>query len=268
MAVFLGIESVAHAHVVNYEANAFPESDGWERIAFQAIDRFLQGGWFVHFVDYANEIDAYRKPLADFAGVGAFFIEWRVESDAPASILDASGVPVALVAGGSTGGFYHTTITDSRVQLFRDTSIPLIFVDIEAGVAHVYRLELVGNASYCWYIDGRIVDSGDPQGSYPNPDSSIIWATRRQMYNSTTRWDYVRYGTIPQDATGDYDSDGVVTRDDFYFFHECLSNERPGINGGPENDSGPGCRFADFDSDGDTDLLDFADFQNRFAQSL
>jgi hypothetical protein len=56
-----------------------------------------------------------------------------------------------------------------------------------------------------------------------------------------------------------------VTLDDFYFFHECLTNVRPGINGGPDNDAGPGCRFADFDADADTDLADFADFQNRFA---
>ena len=57
-----------------------------------------------------------------------------------------------------------------------------------------------------------------------------------------------------------------LLQDDFYFFHECLTSVRPGINGGPENDAGPGCRFADFNSDGDTDLLDFAKFQNAFGE--
>ena len=72
---------------------------------------------------------------------------------------------------------------------------------------------------------------------------------------------------IPVDGSGDYDSDGAVTLHDFYFFHECLTNDRPGIHGGPDNDAGPGCRFADFDSDGDTDLRDFAEFQNAFGHA-
>ncbi len=70
---------------------------------------------------------------------------------------------------------------------------------------------------------------------------------------------------IPLDGSGDYDSDAEVTLDDFYFFHECLSNRRPGINGGPGNDAGPGCRFADFDFDTDVDLLDIAAFQRTLT---
>jgi hypothetical protein len=75
----------------------------------------------------------------------------------------------------------------------------------------------------------------------------------------------VRFGRIPEDASGDYDSDGVVTLDDFYFFHECLSNRRSGINGGPGMDAGPGCRFTDFNHDSSTDLSDFATFQLTFG---
>jgi hypothetical protein len=53
---------------------------------------------------------------------------------------------------------------------------------------------------------------------------------------------------------------------DYYFAHECLTNRRPGINGGPHLDAGPGCRFTDFDFDGDVDLRDLAAFQNHFGQ--
>ncbi len=70
---------------------------------------------------------------------------------------------------------------------------------------------------------------------------------------------------MPVDGSGDYDSDAEVASDDFYFFHECLSNRRPGINGGPAQDAGPGCRFADFDFDDDVDLLDVAEFQLNFT---
>ncbi len=68
---------------------------------------------------------------------------------------------------------------------------------------------------------------------------------------------------IPDDASGDYDSDGVLKLFDLYFFDDCLTKDGPGIFGGPGNDAGPGCRFADFDAD--VDLLDFARFQNSFG---
>ena len=58
---------------------------------------------------------------------------------------------------------------------------------------------------------------------------------------------------------GDFDSDGGVHLGDFYFFQECVSNS------GPEDDAGPGCRFADFDDDTDVDLRDIAIFQNTFT---
>ena len=62
-------------------------------------------------------------------------------------------------------------------------------------------------------------------------------------------------------GSGDFNSDAEIGLDDFYLFHECLTNDRLGINGGPDEDAGPGCRFADFDDDTDVDLLDFAEFQ-------
>jgi len=69
----------------------------------------------------------------------------------------------------------------------------------------------------------------------------------------------------PDDASGDYDSDGAETLIDQYFVVDCLTKDGPGIFGGPAEDAGPGCRFADFDADSDVDLFDFAEFQNDFG---
>lgn len=88
---------------------------------------------------------------------------------------------------------------------------------------------------------------------------------RHYEFDNTTRWDYVRFGVIPEDGSGDYDSDSAVTLDDFYFVHECLTNQRPGINGGPGKDAGPGCRFVDFDFDDDVDMKDIAFLQENFT---
>ena len=263
--LFFAMVVSVRANTVTYEGDEFPEKVGWERIVFTDIDRSLDSGWFVHFVDFANEIDAYQLLLADFASEQAWFVEWRVETDAPSSILDSSGTPVVVSAGGTAAANYHFTITDARVQVWRSNFLPIVFVDIEPGVPHTYRLELHGVDSYAWFIDGQLGDSGPPEGQYPNDDSVLIWATSREEFDTTTRWDYVRFGVIPQDASGDFDSDGAVTPNDYRFFQDCLTNVRPGINGGPGNDAGLGCLFADFDLDDDVDLRDFADFQVAFT---
>ena len=58
---------------------------------------------------------------------------------------------------------------------------------------------------------------------------------------STTTWDYFRWGDIPEDGGGDFDSDGFIDQRDYFFFHDCFARRGPG------SDDGPGCRFADMD---------------------
>ena len=255
----LVLVSTARGQVVTYEGFVFPEASGWQREGSGRAVRSPEEGAFVQFVYIVGVLDAYRRAIAGFADAATFFVQWRVQTDAPASSLDSSHIPVVVSAGGNSYAFYHTTITDARVQLFRDTFIPLVFVDVEPGVPHTYRLEVYGDEWYAWYIDGEVVDSGAPVGWYPTDSSSLIWGVRHEGFDATTRWQYLRYGTIPLDGSGDYDSDGILSTFDFYFLHECLSAGAPG------DDAGPGCRFADLDSDADVDLHDFALFQNAFT---
>ncbi|MEK6674875.1 MAG: hypothetical protein AABZ47_04375, partial [Planctomycetota bacterium] len=239
---------VSQAQIVTYECETFPEKVGWEHVYFSQINRYIDDGIFVQFIDGEGVVDAYRRPIAEFAGSGVFFVEWRAESDAPKSILDFSGTPAALVLGGQSAAFYHFTMTDSKVQISPGFSLPTVFADIVPGVPHTYRVELCNvplcpENRYAWYIDGQMGDSGVADGPYPGESSVVLFATRRQGFDSTTRWDYVRYGVIPQEATGDFDSNEAIELFDYYFVHECLTNDRIGIHGGPDNDSGPGCRF-------------------------
>jgi len=260
--------------VITYEGSVIPETEGWERRLAGTLgaERTVVDGWFVQTVGLpegwpgpTGDADFYRMPLDAFVGAAQFFVEWRGETDNPAWLLDLSAVPVVAVAGGNGPGFYHTTMTNERVQLLRSVTFPLVFVDLAADVPHTYRLELDADRSYAWFIDGIAVESGQPEGPYPDATERITWGVRRSYVDATTRWDYVRYGVIPIDGSGDYDSDEDVDGRDFYFFHECLTNDRPGINGGPDNDAGPGCRFADFDADTDVDLQDVAVFQQLFT---
>ncbi len=258
----------ALAFVLNYEAIGLPEDSGWERIVFGTPERTLEGGWFVHTLQQQQR-DAYRYNIGGISGLaGRFFMEWRAVTDNPEWLIDEWQVPAAVASGGNAGVLYHVVMTESAAVLLRDIFIPRVIVPITQG-AHTYRIEVFPD-EYIWYIDGVVVDSGVPEGPYPDPNARLIWGAEIS-YNSappaTTAWDYVRFGRIPDDASGDYDSDGAVTDFDYYFFHDCLTKVGPGIFGGPAQNAGPGCRFADFDADTAVDLLDFAEFANQFTHT-
>ena len=136
--------------------------------------------------------------------------------------------------------------------------LPIIFVPIEPGAPHTYRLELYGADTYAWFIDGQVVDSGVPEGAFPSSNPSMTWRTKAAWTGSTSRWDYIRYGTIPTDASGDFDSDGDVDDEDLYFFQDCLL--------GPDAD-GPGCRWADMNGDGNADGADIRLFVDAMFAS-
>ncbi len=170
--------------------------------------------------------------------------------------------PVAIVAGGSGTANYHFTIARDQVRFFRDSLIPIVWADVEPNVTHTYRLELVGTALYVWYIDGDVVDSGEPEAAYPpmsNP--RIVWQARSHIAESTTQWDYIRFGRRPADHSGDFDSSGTVDIQDFYFFAECVADR----GNGPGVPVDPGCEWADMDQDDDVDYHDFALFQRAFT---
>jgi hypothetical protein len=263
----------AHAQVFSSEFFSDPVSEGWE-LAAQVCNPALwtQGGWYHQQLDLGGceppgggGADVYRRSLEPFNGTTPFFAEFRVETDGDRSEIPG-GAPALLAIGCSCPVIYHITVSRDLVQFFRAADLPVWFIEIEPGVPHTFRIELYPDR-YGFYIDGYVIDEGIPEGPFPAYDSRISWRGRSWYLPCHNAWDYLRYGRTPVDGSGDFDSDGALTQHDFYFFHECLNNVRPGINGGPGNDAGPGCRFADFNADADTDLADFADFQNAFGRT-
>ncbi|MCH8250886.1 MAG: hypothetical protein IID36_00385, partial [Planctomycetes bacterium] len=227
-----------------------------------------------------GEDDIYRRDIPELAddAVDNFFLEWAVETDGPQAF--GAVAPCAMVAGGISGVLYHFTIAKDKVQLKRDSQIPLLFFDIEPDVPHTYRLELQPG-TYTVYIDGEVVDAGVSEGPYPTADSAIVFGARAAIEASVTRWNFVRLGLIPTDASFDFDSDEDVDHQDYFFVHDCLTKDGLGNYGGPGapcpkgdetcakigplTTAGPGCAFADSDADGDVDLKDVAAFQNAFT---
>jgi len=273
-AAWLSVGSAAaHAQVFASEFFSDPVPEGWG-LGAQYCDptTWNEDGWYHQQVDHdacppgpEGGAEAYRRSLQPLNGTTTFFIEFRVITDG-----DRSGIPYAapalLAMGNSFGVVYHVTVARDLVKFLRDVDLPILFIEVAPDVPHTLRIELHADR-YAFYIDAYLIDEGISEGPFPAHDSVIAWQGRSWYLPCHNAWDYIRYGVIPQDGSGDYDSDGTVTQDDFYFFHECLANDRPGIHGGPDNDAGPGCRFADFDADSDTDLADLAEFQNRFGQA-
>ena len=233
------------ADIFAYEATVFPDQAGFDVVQIVCQPALsVNGGFFIQHVELCEGFPppggqeaAYRRLLDDFIGEEDFFVEWRVESDADQSELPWGGGG-ALAAGSQGGVNYLASIADDQVELWRDNLLPILFIDIEPGVPHTYRLELHGADLYIWYIDGVIVDSGVPQGPYPSFNPKLTWRAKAAWLPNTTSWDYIRYGTIPADGTGDFDSDGLVQLDDYYFVEECLL--------GPDIDAGPGISHAPF----------------------
>jgi len=260
----------APPQVFSSEFFSDPVSEGWQLVLqYCSPETWNDQGWYHQQLDFdpcppgpGGGRDVYRRSLKPFNGAAQFFTEFLVKTNGNRSEIPY-GAPIVLVLGNNAGVAYHITVASDLVQLFRDADLPIWFIEIEPGVPHTYRIELHPDR-YAFYIDAYLIDEGIPEGPYPAHDSRITWQGRSWYLPCENAWDYIRYGVIPADGSGDYDSDGAVTLDDFYYFHECLTNDRHGIHGGPDNDAGPGCRFADFDSDGDVDLLDLAEIQERF----
>lgn len=204
----------------------------------------------------------YRRSLDEFLGEDRFFVEWRIETDGDRSELPWGGA--AGFSAWSNGGVnYLFSIARDQAELNRDNRLPIVLVDIEPGVPHTHRLELYGDELYVWYIDGQVVDSGIPEGAFPSFNPNVNMRAKAAFLENTTRWDYVRWGSIPADGSGDFDSDGDHDLRDFYFLHECiLGVDRPIMRGGGVD---PGCLWADLNQDNVADLLDFAEFQVSFT---
>jgi hypothetical protein len=260
------------AQVLSSEFFANPVSEGWNLIQTICAETWVEDGWYQQGFDpdtcstgSGAGQDAYVRSITDFNGEPEFFLEFHLQTDGDRSEIPR-GAPAGISMANFAGVIYHVTVARDLVKFIGHFDLPGRFFEIEPGLPHTFRIELYPDW-YVFYIDGNVTDEGAPDGPFPAHDARITWLGRSWELPAENAWDYIRYGVIPLDGSGDFDSDGVVTPDDFYFFHECLSNRRLGINGGPGMDAGPGCRFADFNDDSSTDLSDFATFQLLFGQA-
>ncbi len=256
----LGAVAPVLADVVSYEGASYPENEvyGWERITYCTPQRWLDDGKLFHAVEIGEcdpppggDMDAYTRSVGAFDGVPAFFAEFRCQTSGDASeFVGRAPAAFDLWSYGPVG--YHFTVAKDSAKL-TDNDLVTTYADIAAGIPHTFRIEIFGGDWFAWYVDGVVAASGVPTAPYPAYDPGINWVASAYYLDTTTWLDYIRYGDIPADASGDFDSSGVIDGEDFYFFGEYFSGE--GV------DAGPGARWADFDGDTDVDCADWDAFQ-------
>ncbi len=289
--------STAKAQVSSWEGDSLPTDSNWNLVA-QDCDPtvWVDQGWYFQDMDSTDcppplevEQEAFRKPLNAWVGYPTFFVDWLVEGGSDQSEIVWGG-PTALAVAHSYGVRYTFFVARNLAKLNRDNLLPLVHVPIKPGIAHTHRLELYGAELYVWYIDGQVVDSGEPEGDLLVFNPRITWLGASINLPTVNRFDHIRYGVIPVDASGDFDSDGSVDGSDYPYFVECLchcgdySGAHSPLNApfGPDGpvagpdcdcpdvDAGPGCRWADMDppagtgdgtpGDGDVDCADWFAF--------
>ena len=206
-AVLLAIPAAVNAGVISFEGDVFPEDFGFTRAGTFDAERWLDDGWFFHHVELGEwapppmgEQDFYNHALSAFVQ-SAFFIEWRMMSDAPNSeVFWQNGASLMVLVGGPVR--YHFNVGSGLARIVRGVQYPVLYFDIEPGIPHTYRLEVYAGDYFEFTIDGAVMDSGLPEDAFPTPDALMSFGSQFYMDESTSQWDYVRFGTIPEPATG------------------------------------------------------------------
>lgn len=196
----------ARASVIEYDGDLFPEDAGFERVGTYDVDRWLSEGWFHQYVELGQwapppngEYDFYDYDLPSFVG-SPFFIEWRMISDAPASEVDhQNGASLVVLVGGPVT--YHFNISSTLVQFYTG-HFPNLYFTVDPAVAHVYRLDVYAGDWFEFRIDDALVFADVPESVFPTPDALMSFGAGYYRAESTSAWDYVKFGAIPEPATG------------------------------------------------------------------
>lgn len=263
--------STAMEQFLSYEAArlSFPEDQGWIHTTACNPARWIDDGWLVQYVEYGHctpgeggERDSYRISLEQFAGAPSFYVEWMSYTDGPSTEI-VGAAPSAIVASDVQGTDNHFTIAQDAIRYIRDEQIPYVYVDIEPGIPHVNRLEILNDETnrFIWSVDGIVIDEGVPEFPFPTSTAVSVFRAASWQTSSTTHWRYVRAGIMPLAGTMDFTNDSFIDLEDYYLFQWYF------LLSGPEIPHSRGWDVGDADDDGDIDLIDFAQFQNLFTSS-
>ena len=184
----------ADPYWIAYEGNEFPENEGWTRITgpLGGAQRFIENGALVLDSRASTSIvDFYRREMngqLDPDPGELFIMQWRLKIDEVVGLYDV------------VAGVFFDENWAAAFQLNEDT----IFSTFEAGVSasfqpgvfHDFELRSADMRSYELYIDNVLAIQGSFWLSLQG--SRVGWGDGVQGAASLSRWDYVRFGVVPE----------------------------------------------------------------------
>jgi hypothetical protein len=183
---------------VTYEGNDYPENEGWAHYIYGGgAQRYLVDGSLVIDSLASRDIaDNYAWTLPTLPASGeAFRAEWRLRVD------DTPSLPSARDPALGVGFAGHGDVLLSYEEggIYSVDEVAWI-ATIEPGVFHDYVLTFANLDTYTLAIDGTVVWAGEVvPASY---SSYIGWGDCRLGATSLSTWDYVRFGVVPEPASG------------------------------------------------------------------
>lgn len=185
----------ADEYWIAYEGNDFPENQGWTHRVF--------GGGAIRFLDQGHLVIDSRAStqIADFYEIerpgnidpdpGELFVmQWRLRVD------EVSGPsPYDLSVGVDSDeswlvGFQFAE--DHLISAFESG----VVIPFAPGEFHAYELRSFDMRTYDFFLDGQLVRRGSFRQLVST--SRVGWGDGTQGAASLSRWDYFRFGVVPE----------------------------------------------------------------------
>jgi hypothetical protein len=181
----------ANPYWISYDASTgvFPEEDGWQRLAYGGgAQRWFEDGSLVLDDGGASGIiDDYGRQGPLDPGPGEVFsIQWRLRVDEgeyfdPAVIVTSYGHGALDLA--YTRGEIYSVLED-------------VWIPIAPGVFHDYMVTTSDMLAFQLTVDGDLAYAGRFVGPYWA--SGVTWGDTAYGASSISRWEYVRFGVVPE----------------------------------------------------------------------
>jgi len=190
---------LAEPYWIAYEADDFPENEGWLRVwgdehgpQHGGAERSLENG-ILTLDGLRNDqiVDFYEIQQSIDPGPGETFrAEWRLLVD-PRS--DSRDVDVIIARDDPPG---HTLFQVGPSSIWIDDGG--VTIDLKPNVFHTFLFSSQDMRQYQLVIDGSVEFVGN--FPYSGLDSFVAFGDSVQGERSYSQWDYFRFGAVPEPA--------------------------------------------------------------------
>ena len=184
----------ASPYWIAYEGNDFPENEGWLRFTGQGgAQRSLEDGWLVLDGRADPRIyDAYEvRPVGKLTvGPGEEFVmQWRNElTELTVGYYDPGA---GVFADDKWAVGFHQS--ETTIFSIFETGVSAPYAP---GVPHEFELRSSDMRTYALVIDGNLAIRGAFWESLTA--SRVSWGDMAYGASSLARWDYFRFGVVPE----------------------------------------------------------------------